>query len=62
MSRPPRGPQADDPADEVLRKQLRRTYRRAKRHVDEARAAEGEHRKELFHEVRKSAKRGAVRG
>jgi len=62
VSTPPRGPRAGEPATEVLRKQLRRTYRRIKRHVDEARAAEGEHRGELFHEVRKSAKRARYAG
>ena len=62
VSTPPAGPRAGDPAAEVLPKQLRRTYRRIKRHVDEARAAEGEHRGELFHEVRKSAKRARYAG
>jgi CHAD domain-containing protein len=62
VSTPPRGPRAGDPAAKVLRRQLRRTYRRVKRHVDEARAAEGEHRGELFHEVRKSAKRARYAG
>jgi CHAD domain-containing protein len=62
VSTPPRGPRAGDPAAKVLRKQLRRTYRRAERHVDDARAAEGEHRGELFHEVRKSAKRARYAG
>jgi CHAD domain-containing protein len=61
-STPPRGPRAGDPARKVLRKQLRRTYRRVQRHVDDARAAEGEHRGELFHEVRKSAKRARYAG
>ena len=37
VSTPPAGPRAGDPAAEVLPKQLRRTYRRIKRHVDEAR-------------------------
>jgi CHAD domain-containing protein len=62
VSSPPRGPRAGDPAAKVLRRQLRRTYRRVERHVDEARAAEGEHRGELFHEVRKSAKRARYAG
>ncbi len=62
VSTPPAGPRAGEPAAEVLPKQLRRTYRRIKRHVDEARAAEGEHRGELFHEVRKSAKRARYAG
>ena len=62
VSTPPAGPRAGDPAAKVLRKPLRRTYRRAERHVDEARAAEGEHRGELFHEVRKSAKRARYAG
>jgi CHAD domain-containing protein len=62
VSSPPTGPQAGDRAAKVLRKQLRRTYRRVERHVDEARAAQGEHREELFHEVRKSAKRARYAG
>jgi CHAD domain-containing protein len=62
VSTPPRGPRAGEAAAKVLRRQLRRTYRRVKRHVHEARAAEGEHRGELFHEVRKSAKRARYAG
>jgi CHAD domain-containing protein len=62
VSTPPTGPRAGEPAAKVLRKQLRRTYRRVERHVDEARAAEGDHRGELFHEVRKSAKRARYAG
>jgi CHAD domain-containing protein len=59
---PPQGPRAGDPAKKVLRRQLARTYRRACRLVDDARAASGEHREELFHEVRKSAKRARYAG
>ncbi len=59
---PPRGPRAGDPAKKVLRRQLARTYRRTRRLVDDARGASGEHREELFHEVRKSAKRARYAG
>ncbi len=62
VTAPPWGPRAEQPASKVLRQQLRRTYRRTARLVDEARAASGEHREELFHEVRKSAKRARYAG
>jgi CHAD domain-containing protein len=55
---PPLGPQGLEPAEDVMRRRLVKTYRRAARHVDEALAEEdAEQRDHLFHEVRKSAKR-----
>jgi CHAD domain-containing protein len=58
----PRGQRASASAKKVLRRQLARTYRRTRRLVEDARAASGEHREELFHEVRKSAKRARYAG
>jgi CHAD domain-containing protein len=57
LVRPPLDDQAGEPAREIYRDELRRTYRRARRFRRAARAAEGAHREELLHEVRKAAKR-----
>jgi CHAD domain-containing protein len=58
VTAPPLGPKAPEPAIEVYRKKLARTYRRTKRLVREARAQEdAEAREHQLHEVRKSAKR-----
>ncbi|HYY10115.1 MAG TPA: CYTH and CHAD domain-containing protein [Kineosporiaceae bacterium] len=62
VAAPPAGPAAGDPAGKVFRKQVARTYRRVQRQVDDARAAAGEEREELFHQVRKSAKRARYAG
>jgi CHAD domain-containing protein len=58
----PSGPKAGEPAKKVLRRRLARTYHRVQDHVDDARAASGAEREELFHEVRKSAKRARYAG
>jgi CHAD domain-containing protein len=56
---PPLGPKALRPAETVMRRRLVKTYRRTAGHVDEALAEEDvPQREHLFHEVRKSAKRG----
>jgi CHAD domain-containing protein len=56
---PPLGPDALEPAEDVMRRRLVKTYRRTARHVDDAVAEEdAQQREHLFHEVRKSAKRG----
>jgi CHAD domain-containing protein len=58
VARPPLGPVAGSSARSVYEEELRRTYRRARKLVRAARAAEEPHqREELMHEVRKSAKR-----
>ncbi len=58
VTRPPLGAAAGDSARIVYEDELRRTYRRARGLVRDARAAEDPHRREeLLHEVRKAAKR-----
>jgi CHAD domain-containing protein len=59
---PPTGPLSGERATKVFRRQVARTYRRVHRQVEEARAATGPEREELFHEVRKSAKRARYAG
>src|SRR4051812_25062453 len=58
VTTPPLGPKAPEPASDVYRRQLTRTYRRTARLVDEALGQEdAEAREHHLHEVRKSAKR-----
>jgi CHAD domain-containing protein len=58
VTTPPLGPKAAEPADEVYRARLAKTWKRTSRLVHEAPAEEdAEAREHLLHEVRKSAKR-----
>jgi CHAD domain-containing protein len=58
VTTPPLGPVAAEPASDVYRARLAKTYRRTAKLVDEALAQEdAEAREHQLHEVRKSAKR-----
>lgn len=54
----PWAPEAELPADDILRRRVRREWKRLRRRVDTAReSARGSERETAFHEVRKAAKR-----
>jgi CHAD domain-containing protein len=58
ITTPPLGPKAPEPAAEIYRARLSKTWKRTKRLVREARSQEdAEAREHQLHEVRKSAKR-----
>lgn len=58
VTEPPWAPEAELPSDGILRRRVRREWKRLRRRVDTAHeSARGGERRDAFHEVRKAAKR-----